>query len=246
MATVSVNASGVLGDEGMSQDRLLSRRLGRAALFGAVAIMTLYVAPEARADDDGPSVFGSIMHTLGFRRSGETYEGIDYNERSPLVVPPTRDLPPPVSGSAAPAPNWPKDADIERRKKAKKDEAPRYQVGDSVQNASRPLSPSELTPAGVHPGNSPGDGDSTANSSMADPRDAGAKKSMFSGLFKKEQYATFTGEPSRQSLTDPPPGYQTPSPDQPYGIGSAETKYKPQTVIDRTSVSSGSASDPGH
>jgi hypothetical protein len=37
--------------------------------------------------------------------------------------------------------------------------------------------------------------------------------------FRKEEYGTFTGEPPRASLTDPPPGYQTPSPDQPYGIG---------------------------
>jgi hypothetical protein len=230
----------------MPQDRLLSRRLGRAALFSAVAVTMIYVAPEARADDDGPSVFGSIMHTLGFRRSGETYDGIDYNERSPLVVPPTRDLPPPVSSNAPPAPNWPKDADVERKKKAKKDESPRYQTGDSVQNASRALSPSELTPAGARPGNSSGDGDSSANSQMTDPRDQGAKKSMFSGIFKKDQYATFTGEPSRQSLTDPPPGYQTPSPDQPYGIGPAETKYKPQSVGDRAALSSGTSANPGH
>ncbi len=230
----------------MPQDRLWSRRLGRVALFGAVAVTMLYVAPPARADDDGPSVFGSIMHSLGFRRAGDTYEGIDYNERSPLVVPPTRDLPPPVSNNAPPAPNWPKDADIERRKKAKKEEKPRYQVGDSVINASRPLTQGELNPSGARPGNSSGDGDSSANSQMADPRDSGAKKSLFSGLFKKEQYATFTGEPTRQSLTDPPPGYLTPSPDQPYGIGPAGTKYKPQTVVDRTTVSSGSASDPGH
>jgi hypothetical protein len=39
------------------------------------------------------------------------------------------------------------------------------------------------------------------------------------GWFKKEEYGTFTGEPARANLTDPPPGYQTPSPDQPYGIG---------------------------
>jgi hypothetical protein len=38
---------------------------------------------------------------------------------------------------------------------------------------------------------------------------------------KKEESAKFTGEPPRTSLTDPPPGYQTPSPDQPYGLGKA-------------------------
>ena len=231
----------------MPQDRLCSRRLGRAVLFGLVAAMMLYAAPEARAQDDSPSVIGSIMRGLGLRRAGETYEGIDYNERSPLVVPPTRDLPPPVSDKAAPAPNWPKDADIERRKKAKKDDTPRYQVGDSVNNANRPLRPSELDPAGARrSGNAAGDADSTADSYMTDPHDRGAKKSMFSALFKKEQFATFTGEPERESLTDPPPGYQTPSPDQPYGIGQAEKKYKPQTVVDRAGVSSGTSANPGH
>ena len=29
----------------------------------------------------------------------------------------------------------------------------------------------------------------------------------------------FTGEPPRTALTEPPAGYQTPSPDQPYGVG---------------------------
>ena len=36
----------------------------------------------------------------------------------------------------------------------------------------------------------------------------------------------FTGEPPRLSLTEPPPGYQTPSPDQPYGVGKAKPEAK--------------------
>ncbi len=39
-----------------------------------------------------------------------------------------------------------------------------------------------------------------------------------------EQAAKFTGEPPRASLTDPPAGYQTPSPDQPYGVGKEKAK----------------------
>ena len=35
----------------------------------------------------------------------------------------------------------------------------------------------------------------------------------------KEEYGTFTSEPPRSSLTEPPPGYRTPSPTQPYGVG---------------------------
>ena len=44
---------------------------------------------------------------------------------------------------------------------------------------------------------------------------------------KKEEYGTFTGEPPRVSLTDPPAGYQTPSPDQPYGIVPENAVPKP-------------------
>ena len=46
-------------------------------------------------------------------------QGIDYRERSPLVVPPKLDLPPPAAASAeVKAPNWPKDPDEARRKAA--------------------------------------------------------------------------------------------------------------------------------
>ena len=44
--------------------------------------------------------------------------------------------------------------------------------------------------------------------------------SMFGRLWApKEEYTPFTGEPARSSLTEPPPGYRTPSPTQPYGVG---------------------------
>ncbi|HEX4210494.1 MAG TPA: hypothetical protein VHY56_08885 [Candidatus Binataceae bacterium] len=181
-------------------------------------------------------MISSIMHTLGFKAPGDTYAGIDYNERSPLVVPPTRDLPPPVSNAAPPVANWPKDMDVARKKKAKVDDAPRYQVGDSVMNQGRVLRPDELDRPGASRASvdASGDGDFTANSMMTDPNDHSTKKSLFSAIFKKDpQYATFTGEPRRETLTEPPPGYMTPSPDQPYGMGPAETKYKIPTLADR-------------
>ena len=54
--------------------------------------------------------------------------------------------------------------------------------------------------------------------------------SMFkTGLWApKEEYTPFTGEPQRSSLTEPPPGYRTPSPTQPYGVG--KEKWKAPTV----------------
>jgi hypothetical protein len=68
---------------------------------------------------------------------------------------------------------------------------------------------------------------------MSNPADRGTKNGLFSSfgsVFHKEQYATFTGEPARSALTDPPPGYLTPSPDQPYGIGDAKAKYHPYSA----------------
>jgi hypothetical protein len=47
---------------------------------------------------------------------------------------------------------------------------------------------------------------------------------MFGG--KDEESAKFTGEQPRASLTEPPPGYRTPSPDQPYGVGKERSQPK--------------------
>ena len=49
---------------------------------------------------------------------------------------------------------------------------------------------------------------------------------MFGSDKDEQEAARFTGEPARTSLTEPPPGYQTPSPDQPYGLGKASATPK--------------------
>ncbi len=41
------------------------------------------------------------------------------------------------------------------------------------------------------------------------------------GAGQKEEVAKFTGEPDRNTLTEPPPGYQTPSPNFAYGVGQS-------------------------
>ncbi len=210
--------------------------LVHAALGVGLAGLVLCTNSAARAgdDDDSPSFMGKVMETFGLRDPKGSYAGIDYNERSPLVVPPTRDLPQPEASTAPPAPNWPKDQDMIRRAKAKSEEKKVAPHPDSVSDASRPLRPNELDPAGGPKVNTPFDSSASANSQMADPRDTGAKKSLLSGIFhSKTEYATFTGEPSRQTLTDPPPGYLTPSPDQPYGVGETPANYKVKSLGER-------------
>ena len=210
--------------------------LVHAALGVGLAGLVLCTNSAARAgdDDDSPSVMGKVMETLGLRDPKGNYAGIDYNERSPLVVPPTRDLPPPEASTAPPAPNWPKDQDMIRRAKAKAEEKKVAPHPDNVADSSRPLMPNELDPAGAPKVSAPIDSSASANSLMNDPRDKGVKKSLFSGIFSsKTEYTTFTGEPSRGTLTDPPPGYLTPSPDQPYGVGQAPSNYKVKSLSER-------------
>jgi hypothetical protein len=228
----------------MPQDQMIGRKIdGRelrgtkllqAALSGAVVALILCGnTSAARAGDDDlqsqESLTDKFLHTLGIRDPNETQYEINYSERSPLVVPPNRNLPPPVSSTALPATNWPKDPDIQKHKAARADDdrpAPRQY--DSVMESSRPLRPDELG-VGKPAVSAPGTGEQST------PSELGEKKA---GLFnfnwtKKEEYATFTGEPPRVSLTDPPPGYQTPSPDQPYGLIPEHKAYKIQTLGER-------------
>jgi hypothetical protein len=227
----------------MPQIMVCDRKVGasvwlRAALGAGLAAAVLCTTTAARAadDDDGPSMLGRILQGFGLKDPNGTYAGIDYNERSPLVVPPTRNLPPPQNANAAPAPDWPKDPDMERRARAKAENKKVKPHGDYVSESSRPMRPDEYNLPNAPKGNAAGDADSTADTLMRDPRDTGAKKSIFSGIggiFRKNEYTTFTGEPSRETLTDPPPGYLTPSPDQPYGVGQSPAQYKVKNVGER-------------
>jgi len=205
------------------------RALSGAVL--AIALCASYTAARAGDDDlqSQETFTDKFLHTLGIRDPSETQYEINYSERSPLVVPPNRDLPPPISSKGPPAANWPKDPDVQKRS-AKADEKPQVRPYDSVVESERALRPDELGVGRPAPTvSAPGTGEQSS------PSQLGEKKA---GLFnfnwtKKEEYGTFTGEPLRASLTDPPPGYQTPSPNQPYGIVPENKAYKPPSLAER-------------
>ena len=223
--------------EGMPQNeaagRAIDGRNSRRAKIFNIALSGAVVALVACACFGGArrrrrrvfqeSFTDKILNTLGLHDPFAPQYGINYSERSPLVVPPTRDLPPPQSSNGPPAPNWPVDPEIRARAAAKSDDSVRP-APDYVTDSSRPLRPDELNAV-----NPPGTNDQSS------PSELGAKKpGIFSfDWLKQEDYGTFTGEPPRVSLTDPPPGYQTPSPDQPYGIVPEKKIYKPPTLGER-------------
>jgi hypothetical protein len=210
----------------------MTSAFGASAAFGLVlgAAALFCPAPAHAGDDDLPAdqkFLRGVMEGLGFRRDGE--ETINYQERSPLVIPPGRTLPPPEKSGAAIAnnPAWPKDPDVERRKTQAAMEKGRN-ISDEREREQNPLRPDQLMPGRKPKKKQTDDGyepPASGVGSQVMPSELGFKNSMFGNLFngKKEESAKFTGEPPRNSLTDPPPGYQTPSPDQPYGVGKNPT-----------------------
>ena len=209
--------------------------LGRGLRLGAVAlgvglVMTVGAA-RAQEDEDDKTFEEKVIEGImaGIGGTNMDNRGIDYRERSPLVVPPKLDLPPPEPAKGEiKDPNWPKDPDearrkavIAARKKAKPDpmEASRI-LTPSELNAARTAAPARTNDDPVQPGNS-------NTNPILSPSQLGFD-GKFSNLFggNKAEVAPFKGEPTRDSLTQPPPGYQTPSPNFAYGTGPKESLNK--------------------
>jgi hypothetical protein len=196
-------------------------------------------------DDELPDAkfLKSMLSGLGLKKDGMQSNGINYQERPPLVVPPTRDLPPPqsvdaVRGNAA----WPKDQDEQRRRQAavkRKKEAKPFDWSD----LGAQMSPNELKK-----GATTAKDDAIARkpqdveqyNQQYKPSDLGYTGGLFGSV--KDffgvgggggQTATFEAEPPRASLTDPPSGYRSPSPAQPYGVSKDTSKTAPMKAEDR-------------
>lgn len=217
-------------------------RVARSVALASVVVCTGVAVAQAGDDTMSTSTpfYDKILQVIGVGGG----DNIQYSERSPLVVPPTRDLPPPMANRPPPVPDWPNDPDMQHQAKAKVKERPKPHPDYAVMDA-QPLRPDQLNVPGASASNAGGPG----RSSGADyPEAQEHSKFSFFGLnpfASKTQYATFTGEPDRASLTDPPPGYLTPSPDQPYGVGPDQKRYKVPTVADRETPISGSAGSEG-
>jgi hypothetical protein len=199
----------------------------------------------ARAGDDDRTFSEKLMDGLygTIRGTNMDNRGIDYRERSPLVVPPTLDLPPPASTGNSNIANWPKDPD-ERKRKAiiaeKKKNAPppgRVRVSTdetgSVTPAAQPINiapPVEApaTPETVRPAYA-NDPNGTARTDPVYDKggdlftggaqaisDALGTSSLF-GSGKRTVEVQPGTEPVREALTQPPAGYQVPSANYEYG-----------------------------
>lgn len=194
----------------------------------AVVLATFAVAPAFAQEDNEPTELQKLLGAAGLLDLPK--DPIDYHERSPLVVPPSADLPKP--GTTADIkqlnPEWPVDQDIKRAKAAAKEARKPIDQPNDLFYGGRLMKPDDWKQP-----KSKGDG---VGEVMTDAEKNGMyrlspKELGFKGWNKKQEM-TFTKEPERTSLLQPPTGYRTPSPNAPYGIVEEE-KVKTKSIFDR-------------
>jgi hypothetical protein len=199
-----------------------------AVAVGIALVTTAGIARAQEEEQDDSSFEDKIIKGImtGIGATNMENRGIDYRERSPLVVPPKIDLPPPDSGAnAVNAPNWPKDPEVVARKAAAKNQ--RKGIWTAAEG-NRTLTPAEMAPKRPRGSDASVDGSlqpGGQNNPVLSPSQLGIDSGMFSKMFGSSgssQTAQFKGEPPRETLTQPPSGYQTPSPNYAYGTGPKE------------------------
>jgi hypothetical protein len=187
------------------------------AVFSAAAVLSLS-APPAHAQ----SAFREIMEDLGLQKRKDAK--MDFSERAPLVIPPSTDMlpPPEQAGSLAAAnPNWPHDPDDAKElEEAEKEKLPQWQRRKYQENAAKAIYKTRAQDreqsAAVE---APKSYDTTFD------RNTVMTPEQLKEAQKKRAEAPAVNvyvEPERKRLTDPPPGYRTPSAAQPYGPGDGK------------------------
>lgn len=211
-----------------------------AAALSVALVLSGPLSSQLRAadDDEEESIETKfIKGLLGINNR----DAINYRERAPLVVPPDLNrLPAPETNALVNSASWPKNPEeVERKKRAAAQKNTRRR---SVEDDNRALTPAELNVVGPKAGagraptpTGPQDAE-TEGWRMMRPNELGTKGNLLGGLFKdtsKPEVATFDREPSRADLTQPPPGYRTPSPAHPYGISPRQEQAKPFDLLRR-------------
>jgi hypothetical protein len=228
----------------MKFEHVSMKRIGPIAWPGALGLVALIcLAPGiARAEDEQNSMWSldkkiiyEVLRSFGMTPKRTLEDQIDFHERPPLVVPPTR-VPPPPTSSAARDPNRPVEADASREAAKKRVTNRRELDTDQFTN---PLRPSELAGAGAA---AAAPSRSTSEADITDtmrPSQLGGAGGLFGSLIggnngrqEQQQVGTLDAEPPRARLIEPPAGYNTPSPSQPYGSSPSANYGKPTKRVD--------------
>ena len=172
----------------------------------------------AHAEDDEPSfeqkIIKGVLSGVGLI---DDKPPIDYRERAPLVVPPTTQaLPPPQTGMPPPPTRPGRGIRTWLRAKAAAD----AEAGKPIlrSDSGRALGIDEIKRGKAKQAKDDEPQNSSDRFDGANDRLSPGQLGFTGWNMKKDEKVVFTGEPERTRLTQPPPGLQTPSPDQPYGV----------------------------
>lgn len=116
-------------------------------------------------------------------------------------------------------PDFPVDPEVRAAQKKKKKPRMFSRAEDDPSYSGRTLTPDEMKSQGPLTRSKGSGTDATANQAQSSVQEL--KVPVIGNLLRtkqQEERLEFTGEPERQSLTQPPAGYLTPSKNAPYGV----------------------------
>lgn len=195
-------------------------------LLPLAALLTLVAAPPAFAQQEKPNELQKVFGALGLLELPKA--PIDYEERAPLVVPPSSDLPTPGNPADVSRlnPEWPVDEDIKRAKSENR--GPKFidVTSDAFYGGYRMRTDQVDRSKKGTAARDAADKEQMARNEaeVTNQSRLSASQLGFKGWGQKQSSVVFNGEPARTSLLEPPTGYRTPSPNAPYGIVEEEQK----------------------
>ncbi len=199
-------------------------------LFALTAALAVFSAAFAAAPANAQT-FRELMEDIGVQKREQPK--IDFSERAPLVLPPDEQaLPPPEDASALAGvnPNWPRDVDVQAEIDAEENERV-SRIQDKAYRRNPAGQIYEIRRKEREEGNSY-DPSTAVDDTYLGRRDMRLSPGELKEVRdKRAQEASDAGpvvyvEPERKRLTDPPSGYRSPSPAQPYGPDEKEKKRK--------------------
>jgi hypothetical protein len=182
---------------------------------GAVIValtVTCAAAPSRAADDGQASLLSGIATTFGLTQQDDPQ--IDYRERSKLVLPPKKTLPPPAAANRDDG-AWPMNVEAAREKKRKAlddGEPSARDVSSRAYTLVKPGDDVKVTTSGLDKTGPSCRIPDPKTGECPDPPHASINWNPLTwvGLQKKPQ--TVLGpEPERENLVDPPKGYREPA-----------------------------------
>jgi hypothetical protein len=194
------------------------QRMARSglAVAGVMIVVGMSLsASQSYAQQFEGDGFKGLLKGLGVTDKTDE-EPIDIHERGPLVIPPSRELPPPQASSAARAEAWPNDPDAAKRATDKAGQIPPDQI-------RRRYDHPQLSPKEMMEGRLPGSGRQSApydapGMRAGEHRVVISPNELKSGKVDLPENRPWNGkEPTRTRLSDPPEGYRMPAASAPFG-----------------------------